>query len=465
MQIITQDIIHHFLKLMHQKGIENHAVSIRQNGKILFENAMYPYEKENLHPVYSITKSFTSMAIGFLEDAELINIDDYWLDYFPEFQSVVADNTFKDVKIRHLLTMSLGQDSDIELTKEDDWVISILDKEIAYQPGSVFFYKNNDCSHLLSALVEKLTGMSMKQYLKEKLFEPLNIKEYYWEDDLNGRTMGGYGLHLTIHDLGKFGQCCLDNGRYNKKQVIPEKWIKKATTCQMQNASEYAKNRSENRQGYGLHFWMCTHAGYRCSGLHGQLCFIQPTNNLVVSMFNAASGSQELLDCLFEAMEDQIEVEKEKSFNLLFVEGDKHSHVIEPYLNHKMIAHDNYFGLSELMLELTDDILTIVLKKNDKQYQIKAAYREWYKQNNSFRGFNSFMFDENIIKQPPSFVELSASANFAWHNKTTLVIDIRESDHSCGTRLTLGFDKKHIVLYYAVKGLYTQITETKCIFK
>lgn len=465
MQIITQDTIHHFLKLMRQKGIENHAVSIRQNGEILFENAMYPYEKENLHPVYSITKSFTSMAIGFLEDIKLINVEDYWLDYFPEYLSVVADNAFKKVKIRHLLTMSLGQDSDIELTSEDDWVISVLEKEIAYPSGSVFFYKNNDCSHLLSALVEKLTGMSMKVYLKEKLFDPLDIKEYYWEDDLDGRTMGGYGLHLTIHDLGKFGQCCLDNGKYKGKQVIPEKWIQKATTCQLQNASEYSKDRRENRQGYGLHFWMCTHAGYRCSGLHGQLCFIQPANNLVVSMFNAASGSQELLDCLFEAMEDPIEIKELMNLDLPFVKGEKHSHVIEPYINHKMIAHDNYFGLTDLTLELLNDILNVTIKRNGKQYQINAAYKEWLKQDNSFREFNIFMFDENIVKNPPEFVELSASANFAWCNKTTLVVDIRESDHSCGTQLTFRFDKKHIVMYYVVKGLYAQITEFKCIFK
>lgn len=461
MRIINTEVINHFFALLQQRHIECHAINIYQNGKILLEKAFKPFDPYQLHPLYSVTKSFTSMAIGFLEEEGKLILDDSWISYFPEYVSYLADEKFQEVTIRHLLTMSLGQDSEIEIVGDDDWVKVVLGKEIVYEPGTVFLY-NSYCSHLLSALVTKLTGLSMKDYLRSRLFEPLNIYHFLWEEDLYGRTLGGYGLHLSVHDLMKFGICCLHHGVYEDKQILPASWLSKATSFQMPTANSYPIERSENRQGYGYHFWMCTHGGYRCSGLHGQLCFIQPENDLVIAMQNATTGSQAVLDCLFEAMEN-VQVHPAPKYELALLKGEAKSTVLAPWLNDVYLAAANYFGIQSIQMLEKDGLLKIRLERNHHLYEITAAYQTWHKQKDQFHGFNTFMTQEGI-KDCKDKVSDASFANYAWKTKTTLVVDIREWDHSCGTRLSFEFDQYHLVMRYHVNGLYTMITDTKCIF-
>ena len=461
MQIVNSEVINHFFALLKERNIECHAISIYQKGAILLEKAFAPFDVNQLHPLYSVTKSFTSMAIGFLEQEGKLSLDDTWIRYFPEYDALLADQKFKEVTLWHLLTMSLGQDSEVEIVGDDDWVKVVLGKEIVFEPGTVFLY-NSYCSHLLSALVMKLTGVSMEDYLKSRLFEPLNIHHYLWEKDLYGRTLGGYGLHLSIHDLMKFGVCCLQHGVYEGKQVMPVSWLDKATTFQISNAASYPKERSENRQGYGLHFWMCTHGGYRCSGLHGQLCFIQPENDLVIAMQNATTGSQAILNCLFEAMEDA-QICSEPEFSIPLLKGGRESHVIDPWMNQIWKAVPNYFGIETICLRLNQDLLTLDIIRNHRQYQIIAGYQIWHRQEDHFKDFQTFMTQEGICEAYDQKSNV-AFANYAWKTKTTLKIEIRELDHSCGTLLRFEFDQGHLVMRYHVNGLYTMITETKCIF-
>ena len=128
-------------------------------------------------------------------------------------------------------------------------------------------------------------------------------------------------MHLATQDLAKYGLCLLHHGVYNGEQVIPESWVVAATAKQVENASEYPVARSENRQGYGYQFWMCTHDAFRCSGLHGQLCFVQPKNQLVIAMSNATTGSQAVLNCLFEAMDYPKTVEPFTEFSIPMAGG------------------------------------------------------------------------------------------------------------------------------------------------
>lgn len=461
---ITQATIHHFLELLKEKNVECHALSISQNHQILLERAFAPYTVESLHPVYSVTKSFTSMAIGFLEEEGKINIDDNWISYFPEYDSYVADPMFRQVTIKNLLTMTLGQDCEVELTDEDDWVLSVVEKKLSFEPGSIYLY-NSHCSHLLSALVTKITGEKMVDYLKTRLFDPLEFQNYYWQEDVNGRTIGGYGLHICIHDLMKFGQCCLDQGVYKGKQVLPKQWLEKATSYQMKNANVYPIARSENRQGYGLHFWMCTHGGYRCSGLHAQICFMQPENNLVVAMFNNTSGSQIILDCLFKAIEDQVETAAASNFQILPVKGHQKENVIESWYNQKVAAYMNDFQLDWITFYKVNDLMKIDISRNHQVYSVEAGFEHWHAQENKFHRFNTFTIHGHVQNEQPEFVDNTLFASYAWETPTTLVVAIRELDHSAATTLRFAFDNTHIVLYYHVTGLYTTLVETKCVFK
>lgn len=461
---MREETIHHFLDILKRRHIECHALSICQNDQILIEKAYHPYELDKLHPVYSVTKSFTSMAIGFLEAEQKVDIEKPWISYFPEYQSKVEDPAFLQVTVRHLLTMALGQDCEVEVTDGDHWIQTILGKKLAYAPGSVFLY-NSHCSHMLSALVTELTGEKMSEYLKPRLFDPLQIVDYYWQEDQQGLSIGGYGLHLRIHDLMKFGKCCLDHGVYEGTQVLSKCWLKKATSYQMKNVNVYPPERSENRQGYGLHFWMCTRGGYRMSGLHAQLCFIQPENNLVIAMFNNASGSQAILDCLFEAMEDQPDTAPAPVFEIPPLSGTSKETALTPWLNETVPAYSNDFKLDWIRFEVEDDAIQIQISRKQQMYQVTAGYGIWLAQDNRFHTFNTFMSYDCLCKEQPDTVDNTLFASYAWTTPTTLKAVIREHDHSAVTTLTFAFDQGHIVLYYQIAGLYTNVTETKCIFK
>ncbi len=461
---MREETICHFLDILKRRHIECHALSICQNDQLLIEEAFHPYELEKLHPVYSVTKSFTSMAIGFLEAEQRIDIEKPWISYFPEYRNDVEDPAFLQVTIRHLLTMSLGQDCEVEVMRGDHWIQTILGKKLAYAPGSVFFY-NSHCSHMLSALVTKLTGEKMSEYLRPRLFAPLQIVDYYWQEDQQGLSIGGYGLHLRIHDLMKFGKCCLDHGTYKGLQVLSESWLKQATSYQMKNVNVYPAQRSENRQGYGLHFWMCTRGGYRMSGLHAQLCFIQPENNLVVAMFNNSTGSQEILDCLFEAMEDQPETAPIPVFKILPLSGTSKETVLDPWLHELIPAGVNDFKLDWIRFESEDDKIQIHISRNQQTYCVLAGYNSWLAQDNQFHNFNTFMSYDSLCNEQPSTVDNTLFASYAWITPTTLKVVIREHDHSAVTTLTFAFDRYYVVLYYHIDGLYTNLTETKCVFK
>lgn len=462
MKMIDERTIQRFIELLQQRNIECHAMSIYQNGSIVLQKAWHPFEIDELHPLFSVTKSFTSMAIGFLEEEGKVCVNDTWISYFPEYQEIVADQKFLKVTLHHLLTMSLGQDTEVEITKGDDWIKIVLGKELIHEPGSVYLY-NSYCSHLLSALVSKVTGISMKDYLHTRLFEPLGITNYQWEEDLYGRTLGGYGLHLNIKDLTKFGVCCLHRGVYQNKQVLPERWIDKATIYQMETAPGYSRERSENRQGYGYQFWMCTRGAYRCSGLHGQLCFIQPENDLVIAMQSATTGSQPILECLFEAIDD-MEESSPVAFSISLCKGEAHSEVLKPWLNQTLPANDNYFGIQSIFIqEEKSNQLIFEIMKDSQTYRIKAGYQQWLKQKDEFLYFNPFMTQIGI-KKIYSEQSNAAFANYAWKTKTTLQVDIREWDRACATSFIFEFDQNHLVLRYSVKALYTMITDTKCVF-
>lgn len=463
MQILTQEVIQHFLSLLAERDIECHAINIQQGGNLIYQASFAPFDLDTPHPVFSITKSFTSLAIGFLEQEGKLNTEDIWLDYFPELKEEAADERFYHVTIHHLLTMTLGQDQEVEVLPGEDWIKIVLGKQLTYEPGTSFLY-NSYCSHMLSALITKLTNQTIAEYLKPRLFEPLGIQRYYWEKDQQGRSLGGYGLHIRLEDLARFGQCCLDMGMVQGKQVLPENWIKKATSKQASNARFYPNTRSENRQGYGYQFWMCTHGAYRCSGLHGQLCFIQPHNQLVITMFNATSGSQAVLDALFEAMEEQKESLTSIALQIPYPKGKRDGYEWEAMYNTRWTAHQNQLLVEWIRLSKSSDHITLDICKQGNRYSIQAAHRLWFAQKDAFHNFNPFLTHACIQDEVSVWINDQAFGSYAWSNPTTLQIDIREWNHACGTTLILHFDQNHIVMEYKVRGLYARILEATVVF-
>lgn len=304
----NEDVGYEYLAELRRGGVEVRSVVVRQGGRVVFQHAAAPFVLDAPHPLYSVTKSFTSCAVGLLVHQGLIDLDKPWISWFPEYEPQVVDPRFRQVTVRHLLTMRMGQDAEPYVRGDDDWALGVVGKPLCCDPGTDFFY-NSMCSHLLSMLVQRVSGQTEAEFLRTRLFEPLGIQRWWWEQDNRGHSTGGFGLHLSTPDMARFGQCVLDGGVWRGDggtqepvRVLPAEWLAQATRKQVETRPFYPAESTEDRNGYGYQFWMCAGGGYRCAGLWGQVCYMLPQENLVVAVSSSTGGSKFVLDPLYRVL-------------------------------------------------------------------------------------------------------------------------------------------------------------------
>ena len=158
---------------------------------------------------------------------------------------------------------------------------------MAHKPGTFFVY-NTPASYMLSAIVQKVSGQPVLDYLRPRLFEPLGIANPTWEASRQGVSMGGFGLSVRTEDIARFGQLYLAKGMWQGKQLLPASWVETATARHMSNGSSPA---SDWEQGYGYQFWRSRHGFYRGDGAHGQFCLVLPQYDTVVAI---TSGTRDM---------------------------------------------------------------------------------------------------------------------------------------------------------------------------
>jgi CubicO group peptidase (beta-lactamase class C family) len=200
----------------------NSTVSCFRHGKVIAEGWWDPYKPDLRHTLYSTSKSFTSTAVGFAVSEELLSVDDKVISYFPDQLPDSVSPFLADMTVKDLLTMSAGQSPDptgVIRSSGPEWVKSFLACPVNNEPGTTFLY-NSMATYMLSAIVQKVTGEMVLDYLRPRLFEPLGIEGMNWEISPEGYNTGGWGLLLKTEDMAKFGQLYLQKGMWNDKQVI-----------------------------------------------------------------------------------------------------------------------------------------------------------------------------------------------------------------------------------------------------
>jgi hypothetical protein len=163
----------------------------------------------------------------------------------------------------------------------------------------VFAY-NQPCTYTLAAIVQRLTGLTLTDYLGPRLFAPLGITDGAWQQRPPGRDLGFSGLHLTTEDVASFGQLLLDDGAWAGRQVLPEGWVAQATrepdpTLASARAAAVTGSGADWEQGYGLQFWQSRH-GFRGDGAYGQFCVVLPEHDVVLATTGACPDMQAVLD-------------------------------------------------------------------------------------------------------------------------------------------------------------------------
>ena len=269
------------------------SVLVTRHGRIVLEATYAPFRAGLKHHVYSATKSVTSTLVGMaLGDGLLDSTDRRVVDFFPGRTIANLDNAKKAITVQQLLDMTSGLawqeglsgaiDSPMAMARSPDWQQFVLDQPMAAAPGTRFYYSSGN-SHLLSAILSKVTGKSANDYAREKLFGPLGIDDVQWQTDPQGLSVGGWGLHLQPRDMAKIGYLWLRGGRWEGKQILPASWIEGVRQADIDMRESWA---SDLR--YGRQFWvMPPREAFMAVGKHRQLIVVMPKLDIVAVMTGA----------------------------------------------------------------------------------------------------------------------------------------------------------------------------------
>jgi CubicO group peptidase (beta-lactamase class C family) len=280
-------------------GIDSlHSVMLLRHGHVVAEGWWAPYEAGSRHALYSLSKSFTSTAIGIAIAEGKLSLDDPVLKFFPEQAPAQPSNNLRAMRISDLLRMATGHQTEPPRPMDQDWVTVFLAHPVPFKPGTHFQY-NTSATYMLSAIIQKVTGETLLDYLKPRLFDPLGIEKPTWEKSPQGISTGGYGLSIRTEDIARFGQLYLQKGKWQGKQLVPAAWIAEATARQTSNGSN---PNSDWDQGYGYQFWRCRHGAYRGDGAFGQYCIVLPEQDAVLVITGGLKNMQTVLDLVWEKL-------------------------------------------------------------------------------------------------------------------------------------------------------------------
>ncbi|MFF1720586.1 serine hydrolase domain-containing protein [Streptomyces sviceus] len=282
--------------------LEPHSLMLLRHGHVVASGWWAPYGPDRPHLLYSLSKSFTATAAGFAVAEGLIRLDDPVISYFPEFEADITDPRSRTMLVRHVASMASGH---VEETLDraraqdrDELVRGFLLVPPDRDPGTVFAY-NQPATYTLAAIVQRVTGQKLTEYLRPRLFEPLGIGEVAWIADRSGRELGFSGLHATTDAVARLGLLYLRGGEWEGERLLPESWVAEATRVQIAHEAPPVGDWADWQQGYGFQFWIARH-GYRGDGAYGQFCVVLPEQDVVLAITSETLDMQKVLDLVWE---------------------------------------------------------------------------------------------------------------------------------------------------------------------
>ncbi|MEO7234816.1 MAG: serine hydrolase [Lapillicoccus sp.] len=285
------------------RSLELHSLMVVRHGQVAAEGWWAPYAPERVHLLYSLSKSFTSSAVGFCVAEGRFGLDDRIVDLLPDHVPEGVDPAVASLTVHHLISMSTGHRED---TLDRAWALEPHDLVAGFlrlppeeAVGSRHAY-NNSTTYVLAALVEHYSGMPLLDYLRPRLLDPLGIGPARWDVDEHGQALGFSGLHLPTEAIAAFGQLLLQDGRWGEEQVLPPGWVALATRSHIDNDDDPSRP-VDWRQGYGYQYWMARH-GFRGDGAYGQFCVVVPDHDLVVATTACVEDMQQVLDVVWDRL-------------------------------------------------------------------------------------------------------------------------------------------------------------------
>ena len=363
---------------------EIHHVVVMVDGKIAGELHPKPFRSEHRHTLYSVSKTFTAVAVGLTIDDGLLSVEDKLEKFFPEYIHDSVDPRLRDIRIKDILTMQSGFKTQTGMRNtQDHWIEYYLSRPLANAPGTKYSYDSIE-TYLLSAIVQKVTGKTVLDLLNERVFQPMGITDVEWELCPDGIIVGGWGIYLSAYSQALFGQLLIQNGEWNGKQLISEKWVKEMMTVRVVREAN----------DYGYQTWLCEYPGaWRADGAFGQYIIMIPQKNMVV-VLNQCSRSKgwpersniwhtvvkNCYNCAIETTPAELAELKdyEENASLPVLEGDSINDIAKKYNGKTFNLEKNKLGWSSIKFNLSKNKNSIIVTETDGSVStIDLGYKTW----------------------------------------------------------------------------------------
>lgn len=291
---IPSDAVRELVESIESVGFRYHSLFILRGGKVAAECHRYPFSPEQPHILYSISKSVTSCAVGLAIQEGYLTLDTSIADVFPEYVPENDAEEFSKIKVRNLLNMTSGKmPSYLSNKTKGEWIRQYAQSKWYAKPGEQFKYVNEN-PYMLSAMLNRVTGMTVSEFLTPRLWNPLGIRTPYWETDEMGVESGGWGLFLTPEGFAKFTLMIHQRGMFNGKQILPREYVEEAITHQV-DTGEQGRH---GRKGYGYCFWITNDVEYLASGVFGQIGYARKDMDLSVVVVSGDMHTDPVFDAI-----------------------------------------------------------------------------------------------------------------------------------------------------------------------
>lgn len=365
---ISTAVLKKYIDYLDKNNLSTHSVIIARGDNIVLEKYWAPFHREFKHRLYSVTKSFVALALGFLADEGKISLDDPICKYFPKETAGIEREEIRTQTIRHMLMMSTAlpkHNGNWFAERTDDRVQNYFQNcGIHYSDGTIFSYDSTG-SFVLGALAERVSGKTLTEYLNEKMFDEIGVEGAYCLRCPGGHSWGDSALIMRPIDLLRSARFVMNGGSWKGHRLLSESFVKEATS-NLTATDPYGYGNIDGL-GYGYLFWRTKNNSFFFNGMGCQLAICMPDKDLILvyngdNQDNALAKSR-IIDGFFDIVYDTVEDAELPEYTgepiaereLFCLSGAKTSSVAERINGKRYLLESNPMGISEFCVTLNDE--------------------------------------------------------------------------------------------------------------
>ena len=430
-----------FLEAVRQSKHELHSLMVVRHGRVVAEGWWSPYGPEFNHALYSLSKSFTSTAVGLAIAEGKLRVEDRVVSFFPHDLPPEVGEDLAALQVKDLLTMSVGnaKEPTWPMVERDNWVRAFLAWPIEHPPGTTFIY-NSAATYMLSAIVQQVTGQKVLDYLEPRLFAPLGIRGVTWETCPRGINVGGWGLSVPTEALAKVGELYRQKGAWQGRQLLPAQWVEEATSFKIQQPLPAKPSRPNDQndwlQGYCYQFWRCRHNAFRGDGAFGQNMIVMPDQDAAVAITGESSDLQGELDLVWQHLlpamrpqplprDTQAQAELRQALSALALtppKGQRSSPLAARISGKTITLNPSDLGFHAATFDFRNDGCVFTLRDRQAEYPIACGLERWQRGETALPGTPPRLISGGA---PPSGTKSKLAASGMWKDPNTFELMLR----------------------------------------